>query len=367
MKESDAKKLLRKYNAGIATEDERSIVEGWYNSSEFFAPAPDNNSIEAANKRVWKRIDAKNSSPIKLLARIAAAASVLVMLSTGGYFLYQSGSSKESLTQASIVKPGHAQATLILANGQHIILSPKLKGNLATQGKVVLQAKGINGIAYSVNAKTSSPEIFNKLVTGRGEQSPFPITLSDGTKVWLNAESSLVFPVQFKGKERIVKLEGEGYFEVCHDKLHPFKVISRNQVTEDIGTKFNMNAYKDEPVITTTLLEGAVKINNNLIINPDEQSNLDQSGAIIVKRTDAEAAIAWKNGKFIFQSENLHAVMRKLVRWYNIEVIYQGDVFQKNITGSVSRFDDISKTLNKISFASGVHFKVEGRRITVIN
>jgi len=369
----DKAQLLLRYLRNEATIGEQQAVEDWLNENEdnraflnqlqteeglleetkFF------NQIE--KEQAWKQLQKAIIPKTRTLwPRIAAAASVLLILSAGGYFLLKPKQQQQQIAQNQTkdIAPGHNQATLTLAGGKRIILTKGLSGLLATQGKTTIHATK-NDIAYS-NSQNGDQVSYNTLSTAKGEQSPYPLVLADGTKVWLNAESSITFPTAFIQKERIVKITGEAYFEVAHNEQHPFKVQTATQTIQDIGTHFDVNAYADEPVTRTTLMEGSVKV-NNIFLKPGEQTD-----GLHINNVDTEAAIAWKNGVFMFDSENIQVIMRKIARWYDVDIQYQGDVTTEKYNGTISRYENVSQVLSMMRKTNTVHFKVEGRRITVM-
>jgi len=321
--------------------------------------------------RVFKQVKAETelleykgqSKRIFGFRRLAVAASIIAVLATGAYFYLHSIKPAETTQLAkNDVVPGRVSATLTLANGRQIKLSAANIGLVAWQAGASI-SKTTNGkIVYQAQNAGSTVPLMNTLTTGRGET--YQVDLPDGSKVWLNAASSIKYPVAFTGTERRIELTGEAYFEVVHNNKQLFRVVTNKQVVEDVGTHFNINSYSDEPATKTTLLEGAVKVNETLL-RPGEQATLSPSGKISITQTDADEAIAWKNGKFVFDREDIPGIMRKLARWYDVQVSYSGDFSGKTFTGSISRFDDISKILDKITYTSDIHFQIEGRRIAV--
>lgn len=227
------------------------------------------------------------------------------------------------------------------------------------QGNAAVQIN--NGITYTINT-TSKAEViaFNTLSTANGEQSPYPLILPDGSKVWLNDQSSITFPTKFNEKDRIVEITGEAFFEVKHNAQHPFKVKTENQIIEDIGTSFNVNAYADEPATKTTLIEGKVKV-NNMPLMPGQQS--DGSN---IRTVDTKRYTTWRNGDFYFENDNIQTVMRQLSRWYNIQISYEGKITTDGFYAQISRTKNISAILQVLENTNEVHFKIEGRRVTVI-
>jgi len=359
-------KLIERLRDGSAGDQDIRLYHSWFSR---FQSINEWNDIELGNsedlknlieRRIIEQISSKTPEKIirPLWTRFAAAASIVLCVSFGGYYFLHKHPSGQT-TYKNDIAPGLSQATLTLANGQKILLIKGLYKNLA-QGATAIQIN--NGITYTtgITAKAGVASIYNTLSTAAGEQSPYPLLLADGTKVWLNAESSITFPTAFNGNERIVKVTGEALFEVAHNARQPFKVQTENQTIEDIGTVFDVNAYADEPATKTTLVEGKVKV-NNLLLEPGQQSDGSHIEAVNTKRY-----IAWKSGDFYFENDDIQTVMRQLSRWYNIDVKYEGHVTTEGFNGQISRNKNISAILNILENTKGVHFKIEGRRITVI-
>lgn len=361
--------LLDKYLNDNATPEEQLLLEEYYKRLDEKSKAElTAEEEEALHYAIFQQIQQGIAEPEKVIDirrkrtsyRWIAAASIAVFLSAGGYYLLNKP--KQVLQTAQVtpkndVAPGRNQATLTLANGQKIILTKQLSGQVATQGQTTIQAAQ-GELVYQAN-KEETTVSYNSVSTAKGEQSPFPLVLADGSKVWLNAESKLTFPTAFNGKERIVKLTGEAYFEVKHNAAQPFKVQTEKQTIEDIGTVFNVNAYVNEKTTHTTLVSGSIKV-NDLILKPGEQTDGKK-----VKSVDVAQYIAWKNGDFDFVDTDIQTVMRQLERWYNIEVEYKGPVSQEGFNAEISRTKNISVILHGLEKTKGVHFKIDGRRVIV--
>jgi ferric-dicitrate binding protein FerR (iron transport regulator) len=207
---------------------------------------------------------------------------------------------------------------------------------------------------------------YNTLTTKPGEH--YSLLLPDGTKVWLNAASSITYPVVFKGDERNVKVTGELYFEIVHNAKQLFRVAVKDQVVEDIGTHLNINAYDDEPAVNTTLLEGSIRVikgNASAILAPGQQATMaPDDSRFQIKQVDGNEAVAWKNGYFYFDRADIKMVMRELARWYNIQIVYKGELPNKTFKGKVYRNINASEALRILSYF-GAHFKIDGKTITV--
>ncbi len=372
MEDSKLNELLERYRTGKATPEDKAFLESWYLSHNQSSPfiMSDEERLKDVDK-VWAILekDLGFSQKNDLWYRIAVAASILIFLSIGSFFLLHQ---KKQVLLNNIAKnalaPGKNMATLTLANGKKVILGNTVNGKLASEAGVTISKTKNGELVYTAHAATAKDESqFNTLETSKGEQ--YQVVLPDGSHVWLNAASSLKYPVVFAGKERIVELSGEGYFEVAHNKAMPFKVISANQTIEVLGTHFNVMAYPDEKAIKTTLLEGSVKVSNrsgSKMLIPGQQSQVVGGSIDVVNNVDLEDVVAWKNGYFKF-NENLECIMSKISRWYNVDVVYQGKPDPKLFFGGkISRTRDIAEVLKIMEYTGNVHFKIEGRRIIVM-
>jgi transmembrane sensor len=274
-----------------------------------------------------------------------------------------------NLAKVEDVPPGKNKAILTLSNGRKIALD-SANGQLATQAgfKIIKTQDGKLTYNETASAQSDLALASNNISTPNGGQ--WQLILPDGSKVWLNSASSLDYPASFKNqKERVVRLTGEAYFEVAKDKKHPFIVKTDKQTVAVLGTHFNINAYDNEASVQTTLEEGRIKITNlngnEKILVPGQEAMLTGTH-LVVHEADLTEALAWKNGYFRFNDENIQSIMRKLARWYDIEVQYKDDAPTEGLNGKVSRYKNISQVLKALEATKIVHFKIEGRRVTVM-
>lgn len=308
------------------------------------------------------------SHKIRSIGRLSAVAAAVVVV-VAGIWLWQErkGGLPAPVAQAikQDVAPGSNKAILTLSNGQQIVLDAAATGALAQQGSTRVIKTDSGQIAYSASNEKPTVVLYNSLSTPRAGQ--YQLTLPDGSKVWLNAASSIRYPVFFTGAERKVAITGEAYFEVTKNASKPFKVIvNANQEVDVLGTSFDVNAYEDEREIKTTLLEGSIKA-QGVILKPGQQAAWSGSQPVNVQNdADLEEAVAWKNGKFIFTGNDLGSVMRQIARWYDVEVDYKGDFSGDEFVGVISRFKNVSEILGMLEQTRTVKFLVEGRRITVL-
>lgn len=370
MKQKRAQKILEKVKTGNLTVEEKAILECWYLGWSV------NDNLDLSDSELLKEFESMRSriphlkpkSPfVKFLPRFAAAAVILLFGAFSAYFIFHSSPTKNNLVlHKNDVTPGNNSATLTLGNGQSIVLNSRPTGNLAVQGNATV-IKSTNGqIKYKELSGVKSGVLENIITTRRKEQ--YSVILADGTTVWLNSGSSIKYPTTFEGKDREVTVTGEVYFEVAHNASKPFKVFVNKQTVQVLGTHFNINAYSDEPAIKTTLLEGSVKLmvdRYTKTLKPGQQA-IFEDNQFAVSESDTEEAIAWKNGYFRFKSENIKSIMRKLSRWYDIDVEFNSDITNEEYSGKVSRFRNISQVLNMLELSKSVHFKIEGRRVTVL-
>jgi transmembrane sensor len=385
MNKQEILELINKYNEGKCNADEVSLLESWYlNQDSLHHIELDEQKIEQDLDQVLKKL------PKPIIRKIwwpkAVAAAAIVILCAGivvysNYFKIPGLAEDQRNVYKNDVFPGGNKAVLTLANGQRINLDS------TKHGIVINTTLTYNdGTAISSSAKAENDAKLLSMQTPRGGQ--YRIVLPDGTKVWLNAGSSIKFPSTFsKAKIREIELRGEAYFEVAKVFLDkaiagktgqrmPFVVKTTLQDIQVLGTHINVNAYSDEPVTATTLIEGAVSVSSNdqsakvkgikpIVLKPGEQAGTDNKGQLSIKRVDTEQVLAWKNDYFMFKDEPIQSIMRKLSRWYDIDVSYEGDLSDLTFLGVVSKSKNISTVLKVMESTGSVHFKIEGRRIIV--
>ncbi len=306
-------------------------------------------------------------SVFKLWMRVAASVAAVVVLGIAGLYLFKDKNNVQPnyFTKVQDIAPGKVGATLTLANGRKIKLADVANGEVAKEAGISV-TKTVDGeLVYEIKGSGANANTLNTLTTAKGET--YMVTLPDKSKVWMNAASTLTYATSLTESIRKVKLDGEAYFEITEDKTHPFIVETRKQIIEVLGTHFNVNSYFNEGKVTTTLLEGSVKVTNETgfkILKPGNQSAVNES-SILIADVDTERAIAWKNNKFIFENDDIKYVMRMIERWYDVDVVYSGELPTEKYGGGVSRFDKASQVLKILENAGGVHFKIDGRKIVV--
>jgi transmembrane sensor len=336
-------------------------------------------SAEASSK-LFKAIHDKIRSESKparhrviSFRRIAVAASFIGLFLLGGFLLFNRIASRE-IAKAEVneqrfkedVSPGGDKATLTLADGSTIALDDAQNGTLAQQGgSKIIKLDG--KISYDPANRNFKEIVYNTISTPKGGQ--YQLELPDGSKVWINAASSIHFPTSFTGKERRVEIEGEAYFEVAKNPNMPFIVTVNDAEVQVLGTHFNVNAYSDEDNVKTTLLEGSVKfvhgVNTNML-TPGQQTQLETNGMIkVVSNVDVDEVVAWKNGMFDFKNAGIETVMRQLSRWYDVEIEYSGktdDLFFADMRRNIK----LSDALKALELTGKVKFDIQGKKIIVM-
>lgn len=352
---------------------EEIVEEGWDEISKEEIVLMDQTSSD----KIFDRVVAMPQKKIRkniLWKPIVAAASIFIVAALSLYLYTNSTQNKpvRPVSHASHIKPGDNKAYLTLANGKKIVLSDAKNGTLVAQNGIQITKTTDGQLVYTVTGNNNSTSSdYNTIETPKGGQ--YQVRLPDGTNVWLNAASSLRYPSAFKGSERKVELSGEAYFEVAKNKKMPFRVISNTQTVEVLGTHFNVNSYLDEADTKTTLLEGSVRVKRNnsttaVVIRPGQQASVKQNvnDKINVAEADMEEVMAWKNNYFRFNNENIESVMRKISRWYNVDVEYKGAISDEEFNGTISRSKNIVQVLEMLEGTKSIHFKIEGRRIVVM-
>jgi len=305
----------------------------------------------------------------------AIAASIVFIFSVGLLSLFNPNIPHKSTPKITkvhdkvTIRPGGNKAMLTLANGSVINLDGSKTGTLAIQKGVSVKKLADGKLVYDLKQQDLGATAgYNTVTTPRGGQ--YELVLSDGTRVWLNAATVLKYPTVFTGKERRVELTGEAYFEVAKNKNMPFNVSTKGMNVRVLGTHFNVMAYDDDKTVETTLLEGAVKLSNNrnnAILKPGQQGVMRNGESVFdVHSANVDDAVAWKNGFFSFNNESIQSIMKKISRWYDVDVEYSGTLVKKNFGGTVSKFNNVAEVLKTMELTGTIHFEVEGRRIIVM-
>jgi ferric-dicitrate binding protein FerR (iron transport regulator) len=377
--------LADKVATGVATDQEivtyYHAINGLHAQEGWNEQQMGDRSVTGAaiQQRIWKKMDGPVVWQLKVWRYAAAAAVLLVIAGTGIWITNQKKTAKTELahhgaTFQTSIGPGSNKATLTLSDGSTVLLDSTQKGVITDQSGVQIINAGNAQLFYKSGIRRQPSDVsYNILTTPRGGQ--YHITLPDGSRVWLNAASSIRYPVVFTGKERRVEMSGEAYFEVVANAAMPFKVHTASQQVEVLGTSFNLNAYDDEAHTQTTLVEGSVRIVNqasvnqaSVILKPSEQASLSRhaAGAITVSAANVDATVAWKNGLFEFKDADIQTIMRQLSRWYEVEVKYKPGAKGRRLTGKIQRTARLAEVLEMLSYA-GLDLSVNGNTIEVGN
>lgn len=383
--------LLSRFNSGTATADELAELERLLADPEatgmlqelwekipadarFFEAGKSETmlaSILQRNRKVVNMIPAQKRS-----IRIwwVAAACTIAVIGTLLLILIQPTNDIDKKTVAkqepdSLIVPGGDKAVLLLDDGSMITLDSTGNGTISLQGATNVSKAG-GQVIYALNeAPAAATKVFyNTLKTRRGGQ--YQLVLADGTKVWMNASSSLRFPTAFPGKERIVELTGEAYFEVAKDAQRTFSVQVNGIAVNVLGTHFNVMAYENEAATAITLLEGAVNVtkdNNTVRLRPGQQARFQPGAAIqVINNVNLDETVAWKNGYFQLDHTPLDVLMRQVERWYDVDVVYEGKIPNRQFGGKIPRKSDIKEVM-KLLELSNVHSRIEGNKITILD
>lgn len=371
MQKKEIEELFERYRSGTCSDQEREIVERWYLNWNPDALDLSEDEVRLDLAEIKERLPLVRKRTTYIY-KFAAAAVLLLTIGTAFYF-YNNNRQLEfeaqRIAQKNLILPGRDQAILTLANGKTILLDTAGTGKIIEESGIHITKTSSGELVYEVRDVEQGKELsYNTISTPRGGQ--YQVLLPDGTRVWLNAASSLRFPVAFTGKDRNVELNGEAYFEVAKNAAKPFKVKTNHQQVDVLGTHFNINAYADEDFTKTTLLEGKVSISRGqeqVYLNQGQQT-LNVAGQTLKakKVKDVTEAVAWKNGLFMFEQESIFTIMNKISRWYNIEVTYKGDLRGQRYSGNISKFEEVTEVLKTMELTGTIQFKIEGRRIIVM-
>lgn len=389
--------LVTKHLQGELTDEERVLLDAWIASDEehqrlwqelndtamqqhYARSIARYDEVPALERFMKKHAPSTIPSRARLIVKwkwVAAAASVIAVVAITGYLWFLRGPAAPAITvqnqPAMDVSPGKNGAILMLANGERVLLDSLGNGVVATQkgAQAILTNEGL---VYNEDDEQAGEAAYNTILVPNGRQ--FHLTLPDGTQAWLNSASSIRYPVAFTGTQRQVEITGEAYFEVAKDKSKPFRVTVRNRAEiEVLGTHFNVNAYDNEEALGTTLLEGSVRVSTihagpsgsqyEHTLQPGQQMLLSEK-RISITEADVDKVIAWKNGMFNFDEMDLRNAMKQIARWYDVEVVYRGEIPDIKFYGRISRDVSLSGLIKGLQGA-GVHMTIEnGKQLVVM-
>ena len=376
--------IIEKYSTGTLSEEEESILNEWLDgvSPEEFHRTLDACAVLPAGLGEYPVLSPKFASaiesalneedrrdrtiPIFQWKKWTAVAAVLMLLSAGAWWWVSHNRAPDAPVVKNDVPPGANGAILTMADGKQIVLDSTNIIFTATDGNAKIVKGSKDQITYKAADAASAELYYNTISTPRGRK--INVVLADGTKVWLNAASSIKFPTVFSGSQRLVEIRGEAYFEVAANVKKPFivKKMGSDYEVQVLGTQFNINAYDDEDLVKTTLLEGAVRIKNK-ILKPGQQAvgGKDQNELTIVLDVNTAEVMSWKNGVFNFDRADIHTVMRQIARWYDVDVEYRGTI-TRHFGGTISQDVNVSQVFKMLELTGAVRFTIEGRKITVM-
>ena len=318
--------------------------------------------------------------PRRLYFFLSVTAAACVLLAAGVFLLLRPSShpiplvGKAPAIKPAAISPASDKAILTLADGTHIVLDSAANGTLASQGKMQVIKLSGGRLAYSpagqsvgTDQAAGTPLLYNVIATPRG--GFYQLQLPDGSKVWLDAASSLRFPTAFAGNTRAVELTGEAYFDITPNKNQPFMITTQGVTVQVLGTEFNLMAYPDEDAVRTTLVNGSVRVirgNNLQQIRPGEQAAWLQGGkGWQVSIPDMQQVLAWKRLEFRFEGLSVDAIMRQIGRWYDVDIAYRGPTPEGEFNGVISRKKSVADLLTVLEQTDAVHFTLQGRKIIV--
>lgn len=384
MEHNRIKYLLERYHEGNCTEDEFVELDNWYHDLNFDLSVFDKWVTHKGGKEAvvqqlyadFERRHIRKTKEVSLFYRYGAVAAILLIIVSALFYRdYMTGSNLNRISEAEDIAPGGNKAMLTLADGRKINLTDAQNGMLTTQNGVSVSKTADGRLVYKIvgsdNPDNNKP-VFHTITTPHGGK--YELVLPDGTKVWLNAMSSLSFPSTFTGQqERRVSLTGEGYFEVAKTaQKSRFIVNTETQHIEVLGTHFNIDAYKAPKQIKTTLLEGSVSVSplghedKAVVLQPGQQASFN-AGQLRTAEVDVNDVVAWKNGYFMFKNDNLEYIMEVLSRWYNAEVVFKDEEIKNDrFWGTASRSDHVSGILKVLERTGAVHFRIEENKIIVM-
>ena len=384
-------RLIEKHLRGDLSISDREELDAWLVTStanrELFEKLNSEYWVKAElekfnqyNKRsseVFNQAHEKGFTRVRfMIKRLAVAASIIMVIVISSYFAFFNSKNEKSITANSttkdIIAPSTNRAMIRLSDGSIVYLDSSGNGTLASQSGVNVIKTADGKIIYNPPGAASKKGValYNTLINPRGSKV-IDMTLTDGSRVWLNAGSSVTYPVVFNGHDRVVTITGEAYFEISQDASKPFKVIKGDLKVEVLGTHFNVNAYDDESEIKVTLLEGSVKVstakqlNASTIISPGQQARITKNKVETVNDVDLESVMSWKNGIFYFNNSNIEMIMRQVANWYDVEVEYQGNVRNEYFGGTISRSENISQLIKALELTKTIKIKIQGKKLII--
>ena len=375
MDELELNKLLKRFKEGTCSEEEKEMLELWFDHQSNAASWNWESEEEKEQLRlqmlegIGRAVDREQPRWVRMNYWYRGiAASFLVMLMIGGYLYKRSTSDlpDQNDYRQAVVAPGTSQAMLTLSDGTSVLVDDAARGIVSSDGNMQVIKTDEGELAYREKEGAKESAGRNTLYVPRG--GTFQVTLPDGSRVWLNSSTSMTFPAGNRGAERLVELKGEAYFEVRTDKKRPFRVMANGTEVRVTGTRFNVSAYEEDKHLATTLAEGQVivtHLNQEKILKPGQQATISSSGTMQVAVADVESALAWKDGYFVFEDQDLTSIMKMVARWYDVEVEYKGTPPPQRFGGTFSKSKGLDGLLTYLEQLSTIHFTRQGKKIIV--
>jgi transmembrane sensor len=375
--------LLQRYLKNECTSEEKKLVEDWYGrlleTGDLQLTTEEKAGVKnRIEKNILQQISEEGVDAGGIVykgrfnwRKVWWAAAVFVVLIGAGFLFFTDRSATntelaENKKSTDVKAPESNRAMITLANGEKVYIDSALSGQLVLQGNMKIVKLPTGEITYVLDENSIAEAISYNTVSNPRGSKVLSMMLADGTKFWLNAGSSLTYPVVFTGDVRKVEITGEAYFEVAHNDKMPFVVTKGETEIKVLGTHFNVNAYDDEKELRVTLLEGAVQVRNGsegLLLKPGQQAEVEGS-VKLVDGVDIDLVMAWKNGMFAFHDASLQEVMRQIARWYDVKVLYEGTIPEHSFRGKIQRDNNLSVVLQVLAEAN-IHYKINGNEIIV--
>ncbi|MES2829237.1 MAG: FecR domain-containing protein [Bacteroidota bacterium] len=373
MPQYDIKDLLEKHKDGTILPEEQAFLETWYLNWRPETKAVSSQEVRRSKAKVWGALENQQINTT-LWLKLSGVAAVFLIIAVYWIARPDDAGSLKNPVNAQVnadSKPASSKAILTLASGEEVILENSSTAKPVQQGNVTIRQAAGGKLVYDPSESgTETTAMINKISTPRGGQ--YQLVLSDGTKVWLNAASSISFPVAFLGNKREVSVTGEAYFEVAHNKSRPFVVSAEDQEITVLGTHFNVSAYNDDDFTSTALISGLINVKSKKsgiakVVHPGQAALSSLEDPLSVEKVNTDDVLSWKNGYFQFDNQSIYSIMKIMTRWYDVDVEYRGGASNERFGGTFSRGKNLSESLSNLEKLGKVHFKILPKKVIVTN